>query len=258
MPVKFDGKKNIDLPNGDPMAEQYRAYACFLAALRAKIGEKKFTQKELAEAVGAHKTHINAIYRGRVEKRTGEPVRASQELQEEIARFYGYTLQEFIALGESLLSAESGGEDFFASNNDVPRRRAMDSADAVDALLSSVTNWVQQTRELAKERNFLRSVLDSIDDAVAIINLRLDVTFQNRSHLSLVGGAKIGKPCHEVHNCPAPEHCPGYKAMQTGIVSSCAISTIGKAKVDAVASPIRSNNGEVIGAVLTIRKRKKS
>jgi len=78
------------------------AYECFIAALQHKIDQREISQKALAERVDVTAQHLNAIYKERTNRR-GEVVRASFPLQQKIAEVFGYSIVDFLKLGQRVL-----------------------------------------------------------------------------------------------------------------------------------------------------------
>ena len=85
---------------------------------------------------------------------------------------------------------------------------------------------IERTREISHSQEFLRTVLDSLNDRVIIINARdLTIAGANASFLSecgLAADAVIGRTCHEVTHSrfqvclPPDDVCPLSETVKTG------------------------------------------
>jgi PAS domain S-box-containing protein len=125
----------------------------------------------------------------------------------------------------------------------------------------------EQRQELERNRNQLRVTLASIGDAVIVTDVDANVTYLNPVAEALTGWSLAeasGRPLHEVfvivnEQSRATVSNPAMRALQEGVVVGLANHTVLIARdgretpIDDSAAPIRSETGEVFGAVLVFR-----
>lgn len=105
--------------------------------------------------------------------------------------------------------------------------------------------------------DILRTVLDSIGDAVSIQDIDFKVLYQNQAHKDLIGD-NAGEYCykayeHREHVC---EGCPVAGCFKDGGVHSAVRSSItdrGLMYVEITASPLRDARGEIAGGIEVVR-----
>ena len=157
------------------------------------------------------------------------------------------------------------GGHFLVSSTEI--RDAQGSFLGVVTVARDVTELEAARQTLIEERNRLAAVLESIGDAVLATDADCRVTLLNRVAESLTGmaaGDAIGRPVSDVvllqsgvtlRPCPSPVD----EALRTGCTSAVLggarlVSPDGSERmVEAKASPIRDQRGEVVGAVLALR-----
>ena len=152
----------------------------------------------------------------------------------------------------------------------------MSTKDDEEQLLRSVAEQNAQSIHLARRRaeealrkqsDWLRVTLSSIGDAVISTDVEGRVTFMNRVAESLTGWAQaeaMGRSLTDIfqilnEQSRQPVENPALRALSAGTIVGLANHTILIAKdgtewpIDDSAAPIRSEQGEVVGAVLVFR-----
>jgi len=205
---------------GRTMAED--SYACFLAALRHKMRQAKYTQLLLAEKTGSSPQWINALVRERTDK-SGKTARASVELQESICELFGYSYMEFLRLGERIIENIPGGhiDTGQADKQERPNQQLPLSIPGVDAkyvnpmdviaaigsvsesftaAATAVSVLAKQCQDETGEKRFWRAMFENLPASVVIVQDGI-VHKQNIKSRDL--GAILGKPFCE--NCAGPD-----------------------------------------------------
>ncbi len=137
----------------------------------------------------------------------------------------------------------------------------------LEHLRREITAQRRASRELDRQREWLRVTLVSIGDAVIATDVGGRVVFMNPVAEQLTGwteGEAIGRPVDEVFHAihettREPIESPTGRVLQEGSIVGLANHTLlvarggGATPIDDSAAPIRDASGEIIGAVLVFR-----
>ncbi|WP_437806344.1 ATP-binding protein [Sorangium sp. So ce1078] len=138
---------------------------------------------------------------------------------------------------------------------------------SLEHLRREITAQRRSSRELDRQREWLRVTLVSIGDAVIATDVGGLVVFMNPVAEELTGwteGEAIGRPVEEVFRAVhettrEPIENPTGRVLREGCIVGLANHTVlvtrggGETPIDDSAAPIRDASGEVIGAVLVFR-----
>ena len=222
------------------------SYRYWLAAFQHMIGTKKYSQvalvekiKEVAPSVRITKGHLNAVYKERV-GRGGKQFKASLELQEAIAKVYGFDHLEFLQAGKKIIS----------SNNRLVEEAAVpDMDDESHRIMPLYQDWTHddlneiepaefdqkieeyvvtvkddlgryarfvadRIKQISKSRNQieqeriqLQSIIEASSDAIKV-NRAEDkvVIYENQAYKRMIGRSLLWKACPGLCGDP-DEHC---------------------------------------------------
>ena len=211
------------------------SYRYWLSAFQHLIGTKKYTQvalvekiKEVAPDTRITKGHLNAVYKERT-GREGKKFKASLELQEAVAKAYGFDYLDFLKIGQKIIADNNSIEENAVNgNSSVPPNQLMPlhsewSAEDLNTLSTSdfdqrieeynsrinadfsryarsITNRI---KEISKNRNLidqeriqLQSIIEASSDAIKV-NRADDkvVIYENQAYKRLVGRSLLWKHC---------------------------------------------------------------
>jgi len=214
------------------MDESYRYW---LTAFQQMIETKKYTQvalvekiKEIAPDIRITKGHLNAVYKERT-GRGNKIIKASIDLQEAIAKVYGFDYLEFLKAGRQILDNGNPLEQITAnllrdgqiseinqSDKGWPAADMSDLSDDEfdqriegytlkirDNLNQQAEYIVERIKAIAKtrahieqERIQLQSIIEASSDAIKV-NRAADkvVTYENQAYRRLIGRSLLWKPC---------------------------------------------------------------
>lgn len=214
------------------MDESYRYW---LAAFQHMIGTKKYTQvvlvekiKEVAPSVRITKGHLNAVYKERA-GRGGKPFKASLELQEAIAKVYGFNHLEFLQAGKKLIgsnnrlaetasASDMGNETHNAepvlqgwTNEELRTIDPVEFDQRIEEYVTSVKDDLgryarlladriklisKNRNQIEQERIQLQSILEASSDAIKV-NRASDkvVIYENQAYKRLIGRSLLWKAC---------------------------------------------------------------
>lgn len=214
------------------MDESYRYW---LAAFQHMIGTKKYSQvalvekiKEVAPTIRITKGHLNAIYKERA-SRGGKIIRASLELQEAIARVYGFNHFEFMEIGKDFIGSNTYLEESAVrsiapdnSHSRIPHSTDLTYEDLNNIEPSEfdqkIENYVTTVKDdlgrsarfvaekiklitnnrnqIEQERKQLQSLIEASSDAIKVNRAKDKVViYENQSYRRLIGRSLLWKPC---------------------------------------------------------------
>lgn len=127
---------------------------------------------------------------------------------------------------------------------------------------ADITEYNKLKKELANERDILKSLVDDIDDGLAIIDNKYTVTWANRIYASKFGFTpKAPSFCYEAYNQKAPcPDCPSdyvFKVKKTGYLSL--YDSNKKRYYELILKPIgadKSTSGELLEIVQDVTEHK--
>jgi PAS domain S-box-containing protein len=154
------------------------------------------------------------------------------------------------------------GESF-----DLMRVKLKDSLDQIQRWNRVLEDKVhQRTRELRESRDYLQTIVDSLDDQLMVLDADMKVVCANTALMERQGLSLeqvTGRPCFEVsHNasftCQGPQcECPAKEVWETGnprrVVHVHNDDGSGPCYIELIASPIKDKKGEVVQVVELLR-----
>lgn len=167
-----------------------------------------------------------------------------------------------------------GGEmSILASSFESMRSRLKASQEEVrrwgrelERMVSERTAELQEARDkLERSRDFLRTLFDSLEDQLAVIDADYRVVEANRALRRRYGEGRspVGEPCHRVfHGAEGPCElqcgwCPAKAVWRTGQpsrVTQVHLDVSGRSTyLDIVASPIRNGHGQIVNVLEVAR-----
>lgn len=210
------------------------SYRFWLAAFQHMIGTKKYSQvalvekiKEVAPSVRITKGHLNAVYKQRA-GRGGKLFKASLELQEAIAKAYGFSYLEFLRAGERIISNNNQLVEDAArvQSPEEPQRnisRAPDWSEDLnhigiaefdqniegytsaikDDLTKHASVIANHIKAIARNRNAieqeriqLQSIIEASSDAIKVNRVEDKVVvYENQAYKRLIGRSLLWKSC---------------------------------------------------------------
>ncbi len=155
------------------------------------------------------------------------------------------------------------GEKRTILNSGVPIRDGNGEMIGAIGLNQDITELKQAEEAIKKTKEFYETVINSMKDALAIIDVRdFKIVDLNKEFLDLLGRERadvVGKPCYEVTHkstvpCASLDHaCPIASTLKTGNPSVAEHVHYGKEGrtmyVEVSASPIKNERGEIIQVV---------
>ena len=203
----------ISTEQNDPMAPG-EANKQFLAALRHLIKEQRKTQIEIAEVAGCSKNHLNAAINER-----GKTTLGAQR-QEAIARYFGYSMSEFLGLGKRIIENVPGPtpqppQQFPVDQSPLPPAAIPSDFVSADHLADTLSLISRSFRKADDRRKFWRSVIEQLPTPAVIIR-DWTVVYQNKASrdIRLIERSEICLGCDNIGHCDK-EDCPIHKAMRT-------------------------------------------
>lgn len=211
------------------------SYRYWLAAFQHMVGTKKYSQvvlvekiKEAAPSVRITKGHLNAVYKERI-GRGGKPFKASLELQEAIAKVYGFDHLEFLQAGKKIISSnnrlveEATSPDLVdESHRSMPLYQEWENEDLnnvepaefdqrIEEYVTTVKDDLgryarfvaDRIKQITKNRNHieqertqLQSIIEASSDAIKV-NRADDkvVIYENQAYKRLIGRSLLWKAC---------------------------------------------------------------
>lgn len=100
-----------------------------------------------------------------------------------------------------------------------------DAITAVVEVIDDVTQLLRLQREIAESRNYLEKIIDSLNDALLVIDENYNIIRANRAAARVCGCSReelVGEKCYRVSHrsdtpCKPPEHtCPLQTMLETG------------------------------------------
>lgn len=115
--------------------------------------------------------------------------------------------------------------------------------------------------ELRKNKAFLESIFNSIQDGIAVINRDMEITYMNKAmgELYSYSSSAAGRKCYEVFkDCTQPcEDCPCIRSLEQGTMQRKLMRQVdGRGRErwhEVYAHPILDHDGSAIGAVKYVR-----
>lgn len=267
------------------MDESYRYW---LTAFQHMIGTKKYSQvalvekiKEVAPSIRITKGHLNAVYKERV-GRGGRPFKASLELQEAIARAYGFDHLEFLQAGKKILGSSAPLAES-AVREDTPHdpqhsialypdwtaddlhdievtefdQKIEEYTSAVKDDFSRYASFIaNQIKAITKNRNQieqdriqLQSIIEASSDAIKV-NRAADkvVIYENQAYKRLIGRSLLWKQCPGL--CGEPDEACYVDAVKVSGRSVHSIREWNTRWYEIVADPIIKDG--VLHAVVAV------
>ena len=211
----------------------------------------KLIQKDFADAVACTPEHLSGILSQRQSRK------ASSGLQERIAGYFDMPLISFFDFGRTLYEGKTPEENNKAIiHSGTPS--LLDSSSTHHASDENLIELISQAGESAKrtqaELRKLRSIIEMMGDAVAIVSADQVVEFQNQAHRKMFGGVYVGEKCPLFALAKEEEWvCPSCETITTGITKKSIIALIDGRTVSVTASALRDSSGYVVGAITSVR-----
>lgn len=169
------------------------AYSCFIAAVKHKIDKEGTKQVDLAEAVGTSPQHLNAVINER-EGRPGKKIKAGMELQQAIAEYFGYSLVQFLELGQQVL------ENLVPSAKpERPARVEPELDDRYDMSIPLIGEELDAIHQITKTMqrlhtvgNWWKSVFDAVPTPLIVLKADKTVIYNNRRNQQLFAKTRLG------------------------------------------------------------------
>lgn len=191
-----------------------RLYDFWHGALVHCINRKMKTQKDISNdladgPVKCSKGHLNAIYKRR-KTSSGNEVKAGTELQEAIANVFGYSMVEFIKLGQSVLEDDiepenHGQEEDLTKLGEVDLMEEIKSriegykeecAVTIKSVASTMDQLVRDRNRLHAEVKKLRAMVNSIDEDIKVVNRDKIIVYSNSANVRH-NGENVGDTCEQ-------------------------------------------------------------
>jgi PAS domain S-box-containing protein len=160
-----------------------------------------------------------------------------------------------------------GGRQVAISLTVSPIRDSKGKVVGASKVARDVTERKHMEEALAEQREWFRTTLESIGDAVMATDVRSEIVFMNAAAESLTGWRREdaqGRPCDTVFHIVneitrQPAKNPVHRVLKEGVVVGLGNHTLLVAAdgteraIDDSAAPIRHRDGRVVGVVLVFR-----
>lgn len=233
-----------------------RNYDFFICATKHMVkhggkGGGKLIQKDFANAVGCTPEHLSGILSANQRRK------ASVGLQERIAEYFNMPLITYLEMGKTLLE---GGSltDVTNFGADAPQNNAINGElypeDDVVAQVSNIVHTLQKSRE---ENDRLNSILDSLTEAITIMNKDGIVVYQNRSSRTLLRAGFVGKHYEDAIKSTETIMADGQRPAVVRCFESQTIESslfwIRDKCLSGKASPLYDNRSQFSGVLFSVR-----
>ena len=211
----------------------------------------KLIQKDFAYAVECTPEHLSGILSSKQSRR------ASIGLQERIAGYFDMPLISYFDFGRTLYEGKDPGKDSKAVMNSIvpsllePFSQHQASDENLMELMAQASESAKRTQV---ELQRLRSIIEMMGDAVAIVSSEQVVEFQNQAHREMFRGVHVGSKCPLFALAEEDEWiCPSCETIKTGMTTKTIIGLTDERTMSVTASALRDSSGYVVGAITSIR-----
>lgn len=228
-------------------------YEYFICAARhmikhGGINGGKLRQRDFALGLGCSPEHLSGILSSRQKRQ------ASVGLQEKIAAYFDMSLVSFLSMGRTIheggVPAAGKPKSPEGSYHVRERRRFTDNN-----VVAQVSQTVKMLYECREENDRLNSILDSLTEALTIMDTNGIIVYQNRSSRELLGSGLVGQFYKDAISSSGTVMIDGQQPAVFRCFQSKAVESsrfwVGDKCLSGKASPLFDNRAMFAGALFS-------